>query len=402
MSNSLTAASPTLWSKFAAYKLYKSVVFKNLASFAQEAVLSIGRIVDRPYRADLVAENYSKGGMSSTSVQDISYSSNQLTIDEANDVWFKIDDIDKKQNAYDTARLNGEEAGTRLGIRADARFLYEVVNQVNSLDDGDVGGSSGNGIALTVNNVDDVFGLINSKMDEANVPLEERAMVISPFFRRILWNRVASKQSALGDKVAEYGSLGVYDGIKLYVSNNLTCSARWTPADDPSDAATISIQGVTFTFKSTIGTTAGNILRGATTLADTLDNLVMLINAGGVTTDATKAVSLSVANQREVQKWVAVDGTTYIDVFVQGANGLTLTTSEVLDVWSRKYQHNFALRPKYTVDMVMQIRPKTEFQRGIVNGLMGDYAMILQLYGVKTFYAGTLEGVNVKIDEALV
>lgn len=400
MANSLTAASPTLWSKVAAYKLYKSAVFKNLASFDRKELLSYGRVVDRPYRADLVAENYTKGGMSSTDIQDLTYSSNQLTIDQQDTIWFKLDDIDKKQNLYDTARLNAEEAGTRLALRADAKFLYEAVNQTNGLDDGDFGGTSGNGINLTVNNIDDVFGYINQKMDENNVPMNERAMTISPYFRRVLWTRVSQKESGLGDKTAEFGSIGEYDGIKLYNSNQLTCSARWTPVDNPADEATISIQGITFTFQSVIGTTAGNILQ-TTSTAVTIDNLVALINAGGVG-DGVNYVSLTKANQRAVQMWLAVDGTTYFEVYVKGANALTLTSSEAADLWSRQYQHNFALRPKYTVDMVMQMEPKTESQRGIVNGLMGDYIMLLSLYGTKTFNAGLTEGVNVKIDETLV
>jgi len=100
--------------------------------------------------------------------------------------------------------------------------------------------------------------------------------------------------------------------------------------------------------------------------------------------------------------WLAVDGTTYMDIYVKGANGLTLTTSVAADAWTRHSQHNFAVRPGKTVDMVMQINPSAEKQRGIVNGFMGDYFQLLQLYGVKSFYAGTYEGVNVKVDETLV
>lgn len=400
MANSLTASSPTLWSKVSAYKLYKSAVFKNLASFDRKEALSYGEAIDRPYRADLVAEDYTKGGMSSTDVQDLTSTSNKILIDQADTIWFKVDDIDKKQNIADLMMENAEESGIRLALRADAKFLYEVKNQVNGLDDGDVGGTSGNGIALSVNNVDDVMSYVNQKMDEANVPQGERALVISPFMRRVLDVRNAQRASGLGDKTMEYGSIGQIFGIKLYQSNQLTCSARWTPIDNPSDEATISIQGITFTFQSVIGAVAGNILQ-TTSLAVTLDNLVALINAGGVG-DGVNYVSLSKANQRAVQMWLAVDGTTYMDIYVKGANSLTLTTSEALDLWSRHYQHNFAMRPKKSVDMVMQLNPKAEKQRGVVNGFMGDYFQLLQLYGVKSFYQGTYEGVNVKIDETLV
>lgn len=48
-----------------------------------------------------------------------------------------LDDIDKKQNAYDTMRLNAEEGGIRLANRMDARFLYQVRNATVSCDDGE-------------------------------------------------------------------------------------------------------------------------------------------------------------------------------------------------------------------------------------------------------------------------
>lgn len=263
----------------------------------------------------------------------------------------------------------------------------------------DFGGTSGNGIVLTVTNIDDVFGWAGQQFDQANIPASERAMVISPFFKRVLWSRIAGKQSLLGDKTAEFGSIGEYNGFKLYSSNQLTCSARWTPVDNPSDEATISIQGITFTFQSVIGAVAGNVLQ-TTNTATTLTALVALINAGGVG-DGTNSISLSTANKRAVEMWVAVDGTTYIDVYVMGASsGLTLTTSEALDLWSRQYQHVVAMRPGYAIDVVAQMDPKVEFQRGVSNGKSGDFGLMLSVYGIKVFNQGANEILNIKCDES--
>lgn len=135
MSNSLTAGSETVWSKTAGLKLYNSNLFKNLASFKEQSGLQKGRIVDRPYRANLVVENYAKG--TAATVNDLSYTSDQLTINFQDDIYMYLDDIDKKQNAYDTMRLNAEEGGIRLANRMDARFLYQVRNATVSCDDGE-------------------------------------------------------------------------------------------------------------------------------------------------------------------------------------------------------------------------------------------------------------------------
>ena len=399
MANSLTAASPTLWSRMAGYKLYNSVLFKNLASFKEESELKFGQIVDRPYRANLYASNYTKGGTTANGVQDLTYTSNTLTVNSTDYVRFLIDDIDGKQNKYDTARLTAEEAGTRMGIRMDGRFLFEATNATTTLDDGDFGGTSGLPVAIDTSNIDDIFGAIAQTMDGYNVPLNERSMVISPYFKRVLWQRVGGKDSDFGDKSAEFGSIGEYNGIKLYVSNNLTCSAIWTPADNPTAAATITINGVTFTFVATIGSTEGNILQ-TTNLATTLTNLETLINAPGTST--ANGIAFTGEDLSNVQMMYAVATATYITVYVKGANTLTLTTSEAADLWSAYTQLNLALRPKYSIDMVVQKYPKAEFQRGVSNGLMGDYGMLNSLYGIKTFSAGANELVAIAIDESAI
>jgi hypothetical protein len=390
-----------MWARMAGYKLYNSVLFKNLASFKEQDELKYGQIVDRPYRADLYATNYTKGGTTANAVQDLTFTTNPLTVNNTDHVRFLIDDIDSKQNKYDTARLTAEEAGIRMGIRMDSRFLYDAVNATTALTDGDFGGTSGAALTISTSNIDDVFGKIAEVMDTYNVPLDERALVMSPYFKRVLWNRVGGKDSDFGDKTAEYGNVGMYNGVKLYVSNNLTCSARWTPANDPTTAATISINGVTFTAVSTIGSTAGNFLCGAGAgLADTLTALATLINAPGTST--ATGIAFATGDLAKVQMMYAVATATYITVYVKGANTLTLTTSEANDPWSLHSQHILALRPKYAIDMVVQKYPNVEFQRGISNGLMGDYGMLNSLYGILSFNAGRNEMVSLVIDESAI
>jgi len=152
----------------------------------------------------------------------------------------------------------------------------------------------------------------------------------------------------------------------------------------------ITIQGVTFTFVSTIGTTAGNILQ-TTSTAVTIDNLVALINADGVG-DGTNYVSLSTADKRTVQDWVAVDGTTYFEVRVPGASYLTLTTSEAADVWNAAYQNqNLLAGLKGAIDCVVQLRPKILTASTVSAGKAGTNILPMTLFGVFTFNQGKSE-----------
>ena len=287
--------------------------------------------------------------------------------------------------------------GRRLAIALDAIFLYEVINADDSVDSGDVGGTAGQGITITTSNIDKVFAAINRKFDENNVDLSMRNIVISPQFKEILIQRVGGKETMLGDKTSLTGNMGRYLGLELYLSNNLTASAIWIPADNPANTATITITevggtAITFTFVSTIGAAAGNILQ-TSDLETTLENLAALINAGGVTTDVgVSNVSLSTANQRRVQDWVAVATATQITVRVKGASYLTLTTSESADVWTTntQLQHILAMKSK-AIDVAIQKEPGVKKGDTISAGKAGVNILGLTLAGFKTFDQGTKE-----------
>ncbi len=248
--------SPTYWSKRLGRKLYKTDVFRSLANFEEQAVLSDGQKVDRPYRADIVVENYVKGN--ALTAQDLTATDDQLTVDTIKAALLYVDNVDKIQNKYSAANAWIDEAGKRLSNAIDAKFLYQIFNSNNTVDDASLGGVSGDGIVVTIGNILDVFAAVNLQLDVQNVE-EDRFFVISPQFYAVLWKYIAGKVTMLGDKTGENGNIGEYAGLKLYRSNNLTGSARWTPTNDPSDNDTVTINGVTFTWKTTIGSTAGNI-----------------------------------------------------------------------------------------------------------------------------------------------
>ncbi len=397
MTQSITAMSPTYWSKRMGRKLYKTDIFRSLANFEEQASLKDGQKVDRPYRSNIVAENYTKG--TALTAQDLTATSDQLTVDTVKAMLLYVDNVDKIQNKYSAANEWIDEAGRRLSNAIDAKFLYQVFNATNSIDDGDIGGTSGDGITLTTGNILDVFGAINMKMDTANIPEgpSERFLAHSPQFYNVLWKYIAGKESLLGDKTGENGNIGTYAGISLFKTNNLTGSARWTPANQPSAADTITIQGITFTWQTTIGTTAGNVL-SVTDTSTSLGNLCDFINAGGVG-DGTNNVSLSLANQRTVQNWVAVKTATYIEVRCMGASYVTVTGSDATDVWTatQQIQSQVAGRKGMSIDAVIQKEPSVEMASTVAAGKSGTNILPMTLFGVFVFNQGKAELLRVKI-----
>lgn len=406
MANSLTAASPTYWSGAMQDKFYKEVVFPSIASFTEQSLLKTdGRIVEKPYRSALVAENYTKG--TAATAQDLTATSDQLTLDQFWDILMYVDAIDKIQNKYDAVKAWGEEMGARFAQVLDADVLYEAINANNTVDASDIGGTSGEGITVNTTNPINIIAEINEYLNSKNIPQSEKFFAMDSIFYSKLWMFLAGRESQFGDKTGETGNVGSYGGMQLYMSNNMTGEARWTPADNPSDEATIVIEGITFTFQSVIGTTAGNILQ-TTNLATTIDNLVALINAGGVG-DEVNYVSLSTANKRAVSKWLAVDGTTYVIVRVKGTSKLTCTSSESADTWDAKWCYsNLLAGRKKSIDVAIQTGQlgmarnpfDVEMASTVSAGKKGTNVMGLMVYGKKTFYQNldALVRVKVRID----
>ena len=403
MANSLTAASPTYWASKMGRKFYNTVIFRAITSFTEQSLLKgNGLIVDRPYRSSVVAEDYSKG--TALTAQDMTATSDTLTMDKFYSLLMYTDKVDRLQTKWDTVRLWSEEAGRRIAVRFDGDVLYEAVNANSTVDASDLGGTADEGITITASNVADVFAEVNEYLDNLNIPDDERFFAISPMFFSKLWKYLQGKESQLGDRTAENGNVGRYGGMKLYKTTNICSEATWTPADNPTTAATVVMESITFTFIDTIGTTAGNILQ-TTSLAATIALLVAFINGGGLETatgcTAATCQSLSTANQRTVQNWVAVDNSSLsITVRFKGTLNPVLTSSESADTWDAKYEfQNLLAGRKYAIDAAIQTDPMIDVEMGstVSAGKHGTNVMPLLVGGVETFNQGLNEIVRVKV-----
>lgn len=378
-------------------KLFKSTVYRSIASFREEATLTDGQIVDRPYRSDISVETITRG--TALNQQDLTTTSDTLTVNKYVGALFNVDKIDKAQNKWDAAKVFAEDAAKKLAQAIDADVLAEVRNTTHTVDYNDIDSNQTAGVPIpvTAQNVYKLFTIAGRKLDKNNVDAVNRFAVISAEVRQALVEFVGGKESNLGDKTSEYGSVGKYMGFDLYMSNNICGSARWTPANQPSDGDTITIEGVVFTFETSTLDAAGKV-KSETDTATTIDHLVAFINSGGVATTSDGYV-LSAANQRICRTLVAVDGTTYVDVYVKGTSNVTVAGSDATDTWTRKMQHN-VFGQKGSIDVVTQLAPNVEFASRVSNGILGTNALPYTLYGTKLFYDEIARVVDVQVDSS--
>lgn len=339
-------------------------------------------------------QSYTKG--TAVSVQDVTATDESLSVGTTKIVPFYVDDLDQLQNKWDTVNSFADDAGRELEAFIDGDFLGEVVNATDTIDDGDIGGTAGNAIVLSTANVLKVFAAASKKltnqMKGGKMGMSDRFAVITPTVLQVLTEYLAGKDTALADKVGENGKIGMFLGFELYLSVNTRYTATWTPADQPSDGDTLTINGVVFTFETGTIDTAGKV-KSETSTAVTLDNLVAALNAPGTSSSTYSAVSA--ANQKLLQGLVATDGTTYVSIVIEGGGEVTVAASAAADVWSATTAH-LMFGKKKCVDLVIQKEPNVVFKD--VQDKLGRNVLPWTLYGLKTFVEGAQMMVNVQLD----
>jgi hypothetical protein len=270
--------------------------------------------------------------------------------------------------------------------------LGEYANAGSVVGNYEMGGggslADGIGFTLSTSNVLKAFAVAERKLNEDNIPTDKRFGVISPQFRQTLIEYLAGKDTALADTVGQNGFIGRWYGFDLYLSNNTGWSARLEVGTNPSNTDTLTINGVTFTFLATLGSTAGNVHIGAAA-ANTIVILVAAINAPGTTVAEdtnTGFVALSAANQALLKGITATDGTTYMTLKAEGRGYVAVseTLTAAADIWTttKQIQHQLFGR-KGAIDIVIQKYPKVEtFHR---DGYVGSDIVTYIVYGMKTF-----------------
>lgn len=406
MANTLTPLSPTYWSRIMGIKLYKKNVFRNIASFREEAVLSDGLKVDRPYRADIYVQPYTKG--TALTAQDITATSDQLTVNLIFAALIYVDSVDKIQNKWDAAAAWSEEAVTRLSNQIDADCLYLAKSASDTVDGNDLDSNitAGLPIVLTVSNVLNLFTVTARKLDVNNVDSEKRFFCISPQVRQVLLTYLAGRESILGDKTGEAGNIGTYMGFSLYVTNNLTALIRITPSAAPTDGQTLVINGITITFENTPTTvsSSGFSVDVDATVAATITSMVLMINTPTTDTagDGKPATGSGLA---AIQRgWFAVDGTTYIDIYIKGASTISALTGTATTMTGSNvtfYKQINVAGEKGAMDLVIQKEPSAKMASTVSAGKDGMNILVMDLYAAGVFQDMKARIFGVEVDTSV-
>lgn len=386
MANNFSADFREIWAKEQQMVFYKLNVARKIADMSAMSQMKDGDVFKKPYRWALSAQIITRG--SDMTIDSLTDTQEFLTIDKQYGTAFEYHDFDSIQSAYDLAMNYGKDSGEALSNIVDAYVLGEALNA----------GSTVTGGTLSTSNVLSNLAAVKKALRKKNVMSTNLYGVISPEFEDILTQYVEARETAMGDKIGENGYIGMYMGIKFHVSNQLASSAVLALATQPTANDTVTIQGQVFTFVSSIGTTAGNVLIGANVDA-TRANLATLINAPATTTATGVALTGSALRLFQNQITATNDNTAntlYVVAKGVGVLDVSSALTDGTDTWTAasQLQHNlFGVvgNPSLVIQRepsIVEVQKQAQLGKNYLNGV---------LFGVKTFVENATQMVDLTI-----
>lgn len=373
----------------------KVTVAKEIMNTRFEAKLKAGESVERVAYdfSGVIVRDVVRG--SDSTIDTITDSSELLTINIEKEAVFRISDGETTQaGPLNPGEKIGGEIAKKVALDLDARCFAEVVNAAFDFDNGDLTTMASTGTAITLNSttVPQLTTRMAAKLQRRNNQSfdGDYVFVVDSYAAADIEQYMLGKDIDLMGYVFKNGYAGPVRGAVMYISENLTGEFVLTTTGVFSDGETVVVNGITFTMKTVLGATAGNVLIGANAAAS-LTNLTALINAPTVTT--AQGVALSTADAGVVDIWTASTSATAMTVVMPGG-GRPIITETAANATVAAFFHAY-FGKRGAIDLVLQdmspvdMRPESKQRATIV---FSSY-----LGGIKTFADGAKKFLDVLI-----
>lgn len=381
----------------------KALVAKDVMNTRFEPVLKYGASVERVLYdiSNVRVRTVTRGAASTIDV--VTDTNELLTINLEKEAVFHISDGEVTQ----TGPLNpGEEIGKQVGLKVaidlDARCFFEVTNALFSFDNGDLTtlASDGNPMTLSSTTVPQMVARMAAKLRYKNQQQVNMDMilVVDSYAASDITQYLLGKNIDLAGYVFKNGYTGDVSSAQMYISENLTGTAVLASPQTPTDGDTVTINGVIFTFNTTLSTLAGSVLISGSADAARA-NLTALINAPGTTT--TLGTALAASDQlliTDALKLAATNNNTLDTLTLVGTGsgrlivGGTLTNTN--NTWTKNYISAY-FGKRGAIDLVVQDTKSVDMRQ--TSDRRGTNVFSSYLAGVKTFADGAKKFLQVKI-----
>lgn len=384
--------------------LSKVMVGLKIANTRFESNLKFGDTVVRNVLDLSAVRVRSFTNLNDQTIDPLTDSEETMTINVQVGAVFPIARLEKIQaGPLNPAMTAGKEVAIKVANYLDSVILKETMNAWANFDTGNLTTAASNGTAITLSSttVPQMVAQAYAKLFSNNVAMTNLCWVLDPFSVSQIAQYPIGKDITSENTVFKNGFTGNIFGAEVYTSNNLTGEAVLSIATAPTDGDTVTINGVVFTFKTTLGSTAGNVAIGGSADAARL-NLSELLNAPG-TTDAGQ-VALSAADQIKISDTYGIVATddaaaNTLTIVARGASRLTLseTLTDATDAWTSNFVHAY-YGMKGAIDVAVQDQPTMEMRDEAKQLTTNIFNNVVA--AVKTFTDGSQKFLDVHIKNA--
>ena len=230
-SDSTSKFTPELFSRKMLRNFYETTAFSMISNTDYEGdIRNQGDKVIIRRIPVLTINDYEIGGTLTYQVPEIA--NRELNIDQAKSWSYRLDDIDKVQSDLDLMNKFSADAGERLTITIDKDCFEYTATKADASNKGATAGAisgninlgvSGTPMSVTKDNATDLIVDLNLVLDEANIPSENRWVVLPAWYCALLKKSDLKAANITGDSTAvlRSGVIGMIDRTKVIQSNNL-------------------------------------------------------------------------------------------------------------------------------------------------------------------------------------
>jgi len=377
----------------------KVLVAKKIANTRFKSDLRFGGSVERfSYDISGVRVRTVTRGAAST-IDTVTDSNELLTVNLEKEAVFHISDGEVTQTGpLNPGEVIGGQVAIKVALDLDGRVFNEVTNAFQTFDNGDLTtlASTGTPITLSSTTVPQMVSRMPAKLRRgANQEImTNMVLVIDSFGASDVVQYLLGKNIDLAGSVFKNGYTGDISNAQVYVSEKLKSTAALTSTGTFSDGETVTINGVVFTFKTTLGATAGQVLIGANEAASQT-NLTALINAPGTTT--AQGVALASADQLTITDALGLTSVASAHASTLtgvGSGRLIVSQTCANATWNKNYIHAY-FGKKGAIDLVVQDLSSVDMRT--TPDRRGTNVFSSYLAGIKTFADGAKKFLDVWI-----
>lgn len=231
-SGSASAFIPAVWSGKLIEKLYPRTVFSEIANTDYEGEISAQGDKVMIRTTPTITINDHEMGQTLT-YENPTSDHVELLIDKGKYFAFNVDNVLKHQSDLKLMDNWSDDAGEQMKVAIDKSVLADIYSDVAATNAGPTAGADSASydlgevdapLVITKDNVLDVIADFGTVLDEANVPDDQRWVVLPSWVTNLLKKSDLRDAGITGDDTSPIrnGKIGVLDNMTVYKSNNVS------------------------------------------------------------------------------------------------------------------------------------------------------------------------------------